>query len=89
MAYTNFKILKSFILATLYEASIIFGKESFTSSKKALNFIESLINGKEVIKFLTALHTKHSNTKTCQNFYKIFKDGGVCWLILLSANSKS
>lgn len=35
MAYTNFKILKSFILATLYEASIIFGKESFTSSKTA------------------------------------------------------
>ena len=84
MAYTKSKILKSFIPATLYEVSIIFVKESFTSSKKVLNFIESLINEKEAIKFLTALHMKHSNTKTYQIFYKIFKDGGVYWLTLLS-----
>ena len=41
---------KSVIIETLYEVSIVFTKESFINAKKVLNFIQSLINEKKVIK---------------------------------------
>ena len=47
---------KSLIIEALYEVSIVFRKESFINAKKVFNFIQSLVNGKKVIKSLTALH---------------------------------
>ena len=52
---------KTLVFVTLYEVGINFGKESFINRKKVLNFIESLINEKKVIKALTAFHKKVSS----------------------------
>ena len=49
-------MLNSLIFATLYEVSIIFGKESFINAEKVLYFIQSLINEKKVTKSVTAFH---------------------------------
>ena len=48
---------KSLVFAALYKVSIISGKESFTNAKKVLNFIQSLINERKVIKYLMAFHS--------------------------------
>ena len=50
------RMRKSLIFAKLYEVSIVLGKESFINGK-VLNFIQSLIDKKKVIKSLTASHT--------------------------------
>ena len=45
------KMRKSLIFATLYEVSIIFGKDRFINAKKvmqSLNFMQSLLNEKKV-----------------------------------------
>ena len=52
---------KTLVFVTLYEVGINFGKESFINRKKVLNFIESPINEKKVIKALTAFHKKVSS----------------------------
>ena len=48
---------KILMFATLYKVIIVFRKESFINVKKVLNFIQSLINEKKVIKSLTTFHT--------------------------------
>ena len=45
------KMRKSLIFATLYEVSIIFGKDRLINAKKvmqSLNFMQSLLNEKKV-----------------------------------------
>ena len=45
------KMRKSLIFATLYEVSIILGKDRFINAKKvmqSLNFMQSLLNEKKV-----------------------------------------
>lgn len=44
------------MFGTLCEVSIIFGNESFINAKKLLNFIQTLISEKKVIKSVTAFH---------------------------------
>ena len=47
---------KSLIIEALYEANIVFRKESFINAEKELNFIQGLTNEKKVINPLTAFH---------------------------------
>ena len=54
---------KSLTFMILFEVSIIFGKESFISTKKVSNFIQSLINKKKVINSLTQFIT--NSTEHC------------------------
>ena len=49
------------MFATFYEVSIIFGKESFINAKKALNFIQTPLNEKKVIRSLLAFHKSQND----------------------------
>lgn len=52
---------ESLIFLTLFEITIIFGKQSFINAKKIFNFIKRLVNEQKVIKSLKAFqkHLSH------------------------------